>query len=354
MANTFEEMNKIELTRKQNGKYTLGDESLDRLLGLDQDYATLTPKPTAVQELAAASYLYGAIGYVATNFTAIPTGYVATFKKGGDIQTVVISGSERPYYKKNLISLCGNIVRGNTQSKDVIDVAALIQASLLNKESLMETAHTTCIIADYSKGEAIRKNIDNAIYPFSSDKQSLNSKNCRNNHRVLAIICCRQLGIKLPRKILDSYVSQEQPDKIPEDLPTEDILKVRNLYNKVVEWILSGYFAYRGADRTQPIARESEILNSPGRIESLHKLIKGESNINAIINMCATDYTADMIYYIMQRIDKSQGKYCSVMLNEIDDILSPASANMELQKAWTRKHIKKLTASDKGLDVELV
>ena len=80
MSTFFEGLRETTLKRGKDLYYTLGDKSLDRLFGLDQVSAAFIPDDSSVKQLAAAVYLYGISGFVTSNFTAVPAGYLVCFE----------------------------------------------------------------------------------------------------------------------------------------------------------------------------------------------------------------------------------------------------------------------------------
>ena len=288
----FKDIEKRELVRKENLLYTLGDDGIDKFLYLDQNLATLAPDSGAIKNFASATYLFGLFGMVASNFTAVPSGFLVTYKSGSDLSTILIMDEDNPYFKTILLEKVNNKLQSDMEEKEK-EVFVLMKTLLESDISLTEVVIKVDSLIKNNKQEKLLTAVDDAIYPFSSaeDKETgkaltLNSQNCQNNHIILRSICFKLLKIN------------------PETTNEKDLKLVKDLYKDILnEWILPGYLTYRGTDRDgNAIERDHQILNKPERIKQASQRFATHRQVNLIMNMCSTDYAADIVYFILSKI----------------------------------------------------
>lgn len=322
MNDFFKNLSNKLLKRKEDGFYTLGDENLDSLWGLTQQSPNFTLDKECVENFAGYVFLIGLFGYNVANFTSIPAGFMATFQKGKESTTVVITNSVADYYKQVLVDLIDKKLNSKTTSYQEVILFRFIKDLLEEKEfSILDIALLANEKINKSKEfSCLQKNIENAMYPFSGDKDSLNSKNCNDNHILLRRICeervCDNLQIK----------SDEEVDQ---------------LYNYVLqEWILPGYFVYRGFNRKgEPVEQKATVLNDTERFSLLEQKLKDREKISIAINMCATDYTADVVYAILEKI-KDCPSY--IQARERVDKVVPDTKGNYLEKKETMKKFNQI------------
>ena len=88
----------------KDGKYTLGRQDYDHLFGIN-DVMTLTPNEKSIASLANATYLFGILGVNINSFTAVASGYLASFS-GESYEATFIINEYEDYIKNELIKLC--------------------------------------------------------------------------------------------------------------------------------------------------------------------------------------------------------------------------------------------------------
>lgn len=309
--------------RDNNLMYTLGDEGLDRLLSLDQNRAAFTPSKDAIESLAAVNYLYGLFGYSTTNYTAIPAGYLTTLSSEDDYVTLLVSGDKRAYYREHLVQLAETQIK-NASSEEEYQFWNIVKTLLNTKNiSLVKVCYQINSFLVVAQGlESVKNNVKNAIYPFSGDKNSLNSQNCSYNRVALEEICLDALGY-------DEYSTPEQKEE------------AKGLMSSVLqEFILPGYLAYVGHDRQgNPIKRDNQIVNRPYRIQDIFKRLKNIKGSTMVLNACSTDYTADVVYSLLKSISE-----CENVREGYDDIdrIVPHTPHNEKQRHEASKLLRNL------------
>ncbi len=316
---------KTELVRDPNTlKYTLGDEKLDALFDLQQVNAAFAPSQESLHTFAAASYLYGLLGYVATNYTAVPGGFLATYKNKNDNATILITDEDGAYWREDLCKLCQKTV-----AKTNITSAERQFFDGLNSEIAADsiTLLQTCFVAGQRIGEDkalifLKDRIADAIFPFSFSKEplSLNCKNCNDNHA-----------------LLDRFCSKELFGKYFSDITPEQQQQAINMRDKILsEWILPGYFTFVGNKKGQTIARDAQVLNDSRRLTELYSSygVKNPHALVAILNMCTTDYSADVVYNLLECLQKGTPLSAAVYNTEK---IAPSTPNNKQQVAARRE-----------------
>ena len=101
-------------------------------------------------------------------------------------------------------------------------------------------------------------------------------------------------------------------------------IKHKNFESILKEFILPGYRSYRGADAVRnPIAQLGQILNNQDRIIILNEMLGNEPldtlppnikqsamvDIISVLNMCSTDYSADVVQELLAKIQKMVDAY---------------------------------------------
>ena len=325
MDKFFEELKKLELRRKENMFYTLGDDGLDKLFDLKQSTAVFAPEDKVVKKFAAVSYLFGLAGYVASNFTAIPMGYLVTYKKGNESQTVVISG-DFEYYREILIDNLREKLNDQSLTEEEKEIFSQGISALEDNTRSLEDI---CLVLNseiqkLQQPTSLTQDLENAKYPFSSAPDSLNLTNCNNNHVILGAVC---------KDLLGSQASEND---------------VKELYDNILNnWILNnGYFTYLGHDRTgAPKPQDGQILNNRERMEELFKILStklkdptARARVCPVINMCSTDYTADIVYAVMEEMTactepaKSRDKLTQIVPKTPSNSASVQSARKHLDE----------------------
>ncbi len=285
MDKFFKDINNRELTRTNTGFYSLGSTELDRVFGLDQNSIYFIPNSENVECFASITYLYGLMGYTVTNFTAISTGYVATYKKDDDISTLIISNNHE-YCREQLFDFAKAQLQTELSAQQQ-QVFKYIADSVVNpKISLVDICLGCNGLA--TSDVVLHARLEQAMYPFSGDPESLNSQNCNNNHELLTKLCCSLLGI-------DYF-----------NATTEQLDQAKQMQQKILDdYIKPSYLTYRGTDRqNNPIPQNSQILQSEQLLTSLTDYLLQGKNIDVatrrrlgiVLNMCSTDFTADMVY----------------------------------------------------------
>ena len=284
----FERIYNMELNRDDEYLYTLGDDNLDQLWNLRSKSPVFTPSKQQIDDFAAFTYLFGLCGFVPYNFTAIPVGYIATFKNGDEAKTIIIdNGPVARFYREKLHELVKEKLEDESLSEEERTLFSELDRMLGNEEmSLLDV----CLYINSIRGDALDERINDSMFEFSNHPDSLNSRNCDDNHKVLENICCDLLGY--------DYKSA-----------TEEQRKEAKALSKVIldTWILPGYFTYVGHNRTgDAVYNDVDVLTNLAKLESLRKDLKSNENIAKVLNMCSTDYTADVVYDILKVISKCE------------------------------------------------
>lgn len=296
-------MRNRKLERDSNTKkYYLLDTSTGKRTYMKDSNVHLLPERGDQKILSGAMYLLNVLGYKVTDFTTAPSGYFFQMENEG-------LGD----------SLCGLSIAPSPASVDLDDPKSLpipLQYLLerideaCNKkifagvtdderrviEGIREGLGNTCLVEIALRTNASIKELGcdnlkgNAEAGLQAYKQK-NDSNCNNNHIILAEIIKKKIGI--PESV-DVASSVDSKLKDGTKLTAEEAM-FKVVRDRAMSWILSGYFEYSGRDRAKgmdiPINRD--ILNQRA-IESI-RLFGNESDANAVMNMCSTDYSADMI-----------------------------------------------------------
>lgn len=288
MNSFLEKLNKCELKRGQSYFYTLGTAELDRLWSLDQNSLYLIPDDKDVEAFAATSYLYGLMGYTASNYTAVPTGFLVSYKNNDDVATIVVHHSFE-YYREQLATLAKHQLTNPSLSVTDREIFEYIATNVQNANKSLTDIAIGCNILLTKNASQLRDRIQDALFPFSGDPHSLNSQNCDNNHVLITKICCSLQGVNY------------------DNASREQLEKANKLQQEILsEYILPAYLTYRGTDRNNnPIPQDGRILQSEQHLKELvdrleqldHPLDPATyRRMCIILNMCSTDYTADMVY----------------------------------------------------------
>ncbi len=308
MQEFFEKIYKTKLTRKDNGFYTLGDEALDHGIGLDQFTAVFSPSKQQIENFAALSFLYGILGYKASNFTAVPAGYLATYESETDSATLLVSEATVDEYRAKLIDLFDEKIKAHTVYEMILgdgEFYYLAKDLLLNKKQIMpdqenKLTHVCVALSDVLRNDykKIGSKTKNAISLFNFNAEnSLNKKNCDDNQLLIERIC---------REILGYPVNESEATK-------DQIAESKDMGDKLLQNILVGYKRFMG-DKigNKP---ESQILSDNEFIDELLGYFKSTRNVVLILNICATDYTADVINNLLTQIFEGNKDSSNKLLN---------------------------------------
>ena len=305
----FEKIYNLKLERNDKLVYTLGDNTLDTLWGLDQEYPSFAPSKDQIENFAAFTYLFGICGYTPYNFSAIPSGYVATYKSGDDYKTVLIGKEDSAvlnFYKEKLLELVKSKANRGTHLGRVYDYLKwLLEGKDMSLKEVCLSMGFKLNNMNAETAKIFKERISKAMFEFSSDEKSLNSRNCDQNHIILDMITSKVLGYDYKN------LNDEQKEKVRE--LSEDILN---------NWIYKGYLTYRGYDRNDnPLFRDENVLNRLHRLDEINEKLHSFEGISKILTMCATDYSADLVYKVLevmnecQDIDLSEEKIDQIVAN---------------------------------------
>lgn len=305
----FDDLKNKKLKRNEDNFYTLEDEGLDRLFGIN-NVLTLTPNEENIANFAAINYFFGLFGINVESFTAVPSGYLASYNKDNEFYgTFWID----PYYITNeFIKLCDEKINNNENSNIYTNIKMIL---LNNSLSLLKKS---LLVSSYINKEGIsifNDKLGNAIKIY----EEVNNKNCNDNHQILREVVAND---------------QEKYDEL------------------LNYFILPGYLHYRGYDRdNNKIDQRSQILNDVTRIDLLMKMLNYDTmlyyekkpkfkDIISILNMCSTDYSADMAYNLFKSISKIE---TNIDINNVTNVASelminnvPLTPNNEKEKSSTR------------------
>ena len=271
----FEDLKKKRLRRNDGHFYTLDDPTLDRLFCINTEL-TLTPNPIHIENFAASNYLYSLFGMKIDAFTAVAAGFVASYVKNNEENDFygTFFLSDTLYVLNDIIKLCEEKINSEENKEVYVHIKEVLQ----NKDtSLLEKS---ILISSYLKQNNITMFDKNINDSFNSYK-AVNDQNCKDNHL-----------------ILEDFTDHEGP-----------------MFHTILdEYIIPGYFSYMGHDRERnPLPQMPQILNEYDRINLLMKLLKYDelpsrertsklSNIVSVLNMCSTDYTADVVQELFKKV----------------------------------------------------
>lgn len=353
--NYFEYLKQLKLERDEKGFYSLNDESANHLFGIN-DYMTLTPDQYHIALFAAANYLFGVFGVNISSFTAISAGYLASYTKNSAFYGTFFTNEF--FLISELLKLCDEKIKTN---EDTILYTGI--KDILSKQmTLLEKA---LMISSYLK-ENNRANIDEKIIESVNKYDKVNQQNCNDNHFIICKViaggndklACDLNGIKdlkeeeAMQKIDELVSSLALSTPIDKNNYAQELQKGYAKYQVILgDFILPGYLTYRGTNRNgDAIEQKSQILNEQSRITELKKILGYDNldyvgrkdtfiNVISILNMCSTDYSADMVYNVMKRIGayQYQGENINDTVNLLINTTIPLTPNNWEQRSETRK-----------------
>ena len=347
----FDELKDTKLERK-DGKYTLGRQDYDHLFGIN-DVMTLTPNEKSIASLANATYLFGILGVNINSFTAVASGYLASFS-GESYEATFIINEYEDYIKNELIKLCSKKIEEDTEYTPLY---YYIIKSINVGQPLSEVALNTSSFINRFKLRKETAKTSNAIEQFNK----VNQQNCADNHMILCkIFFNNEEYAKDLNELKELTDTDEIKDRIHEFASekynfdeseekkyTIKMYEALRLYDIILhDFIIPGYLTYRGRDRdNKRIIQDSQIINDDKRLESLIILLKSKQEIFGyeitpsliqILNMCSTDYTADMAYDYMNGIASFRASEINNKVEEMIDDYIPRTYNNEEEKKDVR------------------
>lgn len=338
-------------------KYTLGNKKLDDLFDLGQVSSGFGPSKESVTTFAAATFLYGVIGYNATNYTSVPGGFLVTYQKENngksDVATILVTDEEGIYWADALVETYKKEIQNGKYNEAEQSILLPLHNMMCTKRFFESPLYKCLGFADVinSKAEAmptLKQNVLNAIFPFSSSREpmSLNIKNCEENHTLIDMFCAKEMGLDYD-DVVDSAIGGEDYAQAQ----MEEIKEMReSLLN---DWILPGYFTFVGNKRGVPTIRDAQILNNQDWFGQLQAKVKNPKALAAIVNICATDYSADVVYGILDTLNNSSVATNGVTaLEGIFNIMPDTPKNKE-QVAQIRENFwRKYYAQNEGYEKE--
>lgn len=312
----YEELREKRLRRNEQSFYTLGNSNLDRLFCIN-DRLTLTPNPFHIANFAAINYFYGLFGINVDSFTSVPSGFIASYVNGESQEFYgTFWLSDTLYVLSNIIKLCEEkIFLG--ENKEVYEYIRTILKN--NDMSLLEKG---LMANNYLKQNNISI-FDDQIAKSKEAFHEVNNQNCADNH-----------------KILKDIVSNNK-EKYEEVLNT---------------FILPGYLQYRGYDReNNPLKQEGQILNEFDRIVTLINMLGYDKlpyyeqrdkllNIISVLNMCSTDYSADIVENLISKIIECREADLNNLKDRVSEMIEtniPPAPNNEESKSETRYNFRR-------------
>ena len=347
MNKFFSNIKNKRLRRNEYGIYTLDDEGLDRTLGLDDRSFTLTPNKEQITTFAAMTYLFGLFGMSIESFTAIPFGYIATYKNGGTFITFA------PVIGEELVNLCNAEIEKLNEEKDkklielyrkILEIIKDSNLTLLQKSIMISGLKSDEVKLPHSlnelnfvetEGKDKGKITSVALHDF---KQA-NGENCDTNDSLLCKILAGYTREKEALGIMDDWskmlaedltaIMKEGSDGIESRIDeltdkhkfaseeekirySQMLYSRKKLYDEIMQgYILSGYHTYMGRDeRGKKILQDGEILNKPTQIDNIgQKIQETEKNkylhhlyLRHVLNLCSTDYSADVVLSLLKSI----------------------------------------------------
>ena len=291
-----------ELVRNADGFYTLGNEELDRAFGLDQNTYVSAPSQSSVENFTALAYIYGLMGYQASNFTACPTGFIVTFKRGDQIATFNTNENILGRNRAAIINDLRTYAKSEQLEPFEEFILGYLSGNIAKKEqTLLKSCVITNSTLETSKNEAptLKANRELAAAPFDPvAPESLNNANCNNNHELLKRMCRSLLGFDV--------------DGL--DLTKEQEKQVDELYDKVLFKTILRFYTHHvgrrkiktkdGETKKVPVRRDFEILSAPYAMKELLDLVKSRGNIGLVTTIAATDFNADVVYEALDILTK--------------------------------------------------
>ena len=330
----FKDIQKRELKRDENMLYTLGDEHVDKFLYLDQNVATLSPDSGAIKNFAAVSYLFGMLGMPPINYTAVPSGFLVTYKnkEQEEVCTLLVMDEENPYFEEVIINYIKEKLHDETLSEDekeilketarlirdekvpLIEVVTRVEKLIQEKEEKKQPVQNLRkgILASQTEFDCLRDE-------ETKKATTINQQNCDDNHVVLWSICAKLLGFK-------SDTENEQEKQ-----------QIQALNDSILnDWILKNYRVYadKAVDENgNKVPQNKQILNEEKVIAHAKGNFVTHKNACLILNMCSTDYAADIVFAIMKSITGSTKEMTvEEMLNKIQTIMPNTEQNFEQKR----------------------
>ena len=340
MKGIFAKLYKAKLERTPSMLFTLGAEELDKAFVLDQSKATLTPDKESILNFSAATYLLGLLGYQVVNFTAVPAGFLATYENNGESATLLVGKKSLELYREVFCELIEKHIGNINISEEEATFFGHLNQCIKENNDFVETCLVANYVLDTSKGLAElkdRKNVlSNPFNPSTAENEelSVNERNCRDNHVIMEQIARELLGYPVE----DEKMSEEQKEK------------AKNLAGEILEThVLPSYLTYVGHDRqNNPIERDSQILNRLEKVKTILNVVKTPERMALVLNMCSTDYAADVVYAVLKEMTSCKNVERSA--EEIDKLVPETPHNAE-QKEFARAVVKRMTEfSNSGIE----
>ena len=357
----FDQLKSCELVRK-NGKYSLGREDFDHLFGIN-DVMALTPNQENIAKLSDLTYLLGLLDINIKSFTAVAAGFLATYSSNDDYNknyngenytsTFLISSNEEDI-KKEIVKECRKKIKSNAlniNNEIFYRIIELIEDGF----SLSNVVFYTNLFIDTYGYVNIKDKHTKALAEFDR----VNQQNCNDNHYILCKIIFNEEKLanelneikdltndKEISERIHEFAKNNNLSRYDEIMYSKRMLSGIKLYRKILhKFILPGYLTYRGRDRDNNIIpQDSMILNDSNRIKSLIDLLNNNGNsyevlksITLILNICSTDYTADMAYSYLTGISSfTEAKDNSEIQTLLDNTIPKTENNIQ-DKENTRK-----------------
>lgn len=328
---------KYAILRLKKGDY---NKNLGRKIGLP--FITFTPDKEQICNFASICYLFSLFNIKISGFSAIPSGYVASFERNGKFFGTFTT--DPTYISKVAKDLCGE--EDSEFYKKVSSIISNTDKSLIER----------CLeISGLNKDEAIAESVAKAIESFDD----ANGQNCKDNDTIIENIICTDPMVMRDLFVINSVVSLPLGQKVSREVLDIVIAKVvdRRSFNSIEERnayltkvtkskkdyddifdnfiINSGYYVYRGMGKEQ----DGKVLNSSERIKELKRKLQEikpnadsraiASDIIDIINICATDYSADIVYAVFNCIANGEGE-------KIDSVIPNNEGNKEEKEKLRR------------------
>lgn len=296
MDKIFKDIYTSELVRdKTSRQLTFNNNFSDSLFNLQQDLPSFFPEKESIENLVSATYLYGLFGYVATNFTCVNCGFLATYKNGEDVATILICDDNTTYYVEPLLEMCNNKI----EDEQLPDMERKFFASI--KSLLSSRAYPLLVPVSWS-AEMLNKveelsylkdNLQQAFAPFSSEENSVNSQNHINNLQILRDFCCAHLNFP------------------PEDLTQQQQDQVQQMQTNISEFCHT-YI-------TQSSGNEQSQIDKIKDFTYAGKPLQNPKQLNAIITMFSTDQASRVVTGMYHILDQTKdGTACLTQFENMD------------------------------------
>lgn len=285
--------------------------------------ANLLPSRFESKVFAGAVAILNMFGYKITDMTTVRGGYLFQVDDGDN--KILMFSAQCQGSRHHIMDVVKGVIEGqlpNMSTKER-EVASAIFESMGKDECMIATALKASNMAKTLECDRFISNIESGYKAF----QDKNNLNCDENHKILSDIIVRHLtederfadkkDDEARRAQVESLsrASISEKEKNGEPL-TEDEKYYASNYDKIMVWIIDGYFKYVGHDREgNPVPVDKDILNN--RVTECVEMMGNREDAAEILRMCSMDYPMDMVQSTLSIIkDYKYDQECGRSYNE--------------------------------------